>query len=156
MTAYSDFYQEARTQNKNLGHKFFEVGKIESQITKALEKQGVVLLSLDIIQRGLDIAHTTRKYKGAKAIADEWLENLPEYLKKPNAVFLDKTKKEPVILYVFKHNGKKAKKIVVKINQRIKGRRIVNILRTGGILDNPQGLRGINYVLLDGEMFWNK
>ena len=47
-------------------------------------------------------------------------------------------------------------KNMATINQRIKGGRIVNILRTGGILDNPQGLRGINYVLLDGEIFWNK
>lgn len=154
--SYSSFYAQAKPASGKRWekNKSFKVGEIDAQLEKALKERGVALESTAIVQRNQDITHATRKSKGDKRIADEWLEKMPDHLKKADAVFFDKTQETPALLFVFKHEGGKAKKVTVKVNENLGHGKKANILRTSGIITTPQGLQGANYELLRGDYFW--
>ena len=153
MVAYSDFFRETQQFKKNFGNQAFYIGRLEPELAKSIEAHGIKLLSLDIVQRGKDIGHTIRASKGNK-IENAWWENLPEHLKKADAVFFDTTKKsDPVLLLVFKDKNGQVKKLIIQFNRRLKGGEFANIVRTGGVVD-PTGINGKNFKLLQGTRFW--
>lgn len=156
MSAYPSFFKNAKGTTGKVGENAFVVGEIDAPVAKILKAHGVALKITAIVQRVKDVNHATRLAKGDKRIADEWLENLPQHLKKPDALLLDTTQKEAALLYIFKNEKGGVKKITVKLNCDLKHGKTANILRTSGIVSNPQGLKGANYILLGGEIFWIK
>ena len=151
---YSDFFDEAK-DNPWAKSRVFCIGKIKSQWQKRLQKHGIALLSLDIVQRTEDVLHATRPKK-PKKIDEKWWKNIRQHVQNPDCVILDKTKSDAVLLLIYKDDNAQAKKITIQMNKLLKNNgKIVNILRTGGVV-NPQGLQGANYVLLEGKRFWLK
>ena len=156
---YRAFFEEIKNAPREkislLKKKSFALGKMKSAWVAGLAKEGIALKSLEIIQRGEDLMHARRPNK-TKRLDDDFWQNLPAHLENAHAVLLDKTKMEMVILLIYPHEKKNAKKLTLQINKFLKeNEKFANVLRTGGVVD-PQGLQGANYVLLEGKMFWDK
>ena len=143
-----------QSQITKLKRAHFALGKMKKEWVDGLKKEGVVLQSDELIQRGDDIIHATRPNK-RKKIEEEWWQELPQRLETPDAAVLDITKKnEPVLLLVFQGENGFAKKLTIQLNKQENGD-FVNIVRTGGLV-SPQGLDGKNYILVSGVAFWKK
>ena len=149
---YRAFFEEIKNAPYPLTAKFFDLGEMKPEWVKALFENGIPLHSTKILQRAEDVIHATRSAKKEKRIDDSWWHHLPQYLKNPDAVFLDFTQKAPALLLIFYEKNGFAKKLTIQLNKTLKkkGDCFFNILRTGGIV-NPQGLHGKNYVLLAGR-----
>lgn len=114
------------------------VGVIPAPVIEALEAKGLAPETAVITLRDADIMHAIRDSKDDVLPMAFW-HNLATHLVNPEAVLLDTSKSEPVLLYVINLGAKKGKAILrmdylvkLKNAQTGKKERIkINILRSG-------------------------
>lgn len=137
------------------------VGAIRPETLRALAARQqaatsqIYPISAEIAIRDRDIAHLLRDTK-AQPLQESWLRGLPDRLRTPSAVLLDRTHAEgPALLYVF--DAPDGAKLVVRINYRTRRDGIVNLMGTGReldakALDSIKGQIGSDYELLEGSL----
>ncbi len=107
------------------------VGALKPSRIEAATKGGIPPATADITVRDRDIWHTFRDSKSDKLDPD-WYAVLPQHLTKAQAVVLDATHpNEPAFLLFFDGGDKAGKKLVVRVNYRMKKAGIGNIVETG-------------------------
>lgn len=111
------------------------IGVLPAEIIDALAAKGIELRSSVISLLEADIYHALRPGKDALP-ADFW-RNIAEYISKPEAIYFDKTKAVPTLLYIIdvKDKGKVILKledlIKVQNGERKQSKMTLNHLRSG-------------------------
>ncbi len=131
------------------------VGALSPSWVDAAASHGVTPATVNISVRDADVWHTFRDAKTAKLPLD-WYQDLPRHLRAPGAVVLDMTRTdEPAFLLIYAAGAAAAsKKLVMRVNYRIKKGGVVNIIETGKLVDTS-GIRamiGHGYELVEGSL----
>ena len=132
-TDFADFFKNARLQKAG---NFFVLGEMPNAWITALEKNGVFLKSQKIIIRDADIQHALRdsKKKSGTMLPPEFWENLVNFWKTPDFLFLEKTKNNPALFLIF-GKSQKVSKVVLLLNYNLMKKEFANVVRTGKIVD---------------------
>lgn len=124
------------------------VGALRPAWVDAAAARGVRIESAEIAVTDRNIQHTFRgtdlvkvastKRVDRKAKVDpldlDWYKHLPSHLRRPQAVLLDRTEKEPVFILVYDIPGSAAK-LVIEINTYLKKTKgVMNTVQTGRLL----------------------
>lgn len=152
-TEFGQFFDNAITNRARPTGQTMVVGALLPNWVAATKAAGVLPASAEIAIRDRDIAHTFRDAKAHKLSA-AWFKNLPAHLRHPQAVILDVTHQGgPALLLVF-DAGAAAKKLVVRVNYRVKKGDVLNIVETGQTVDASGIASGLGkgYTLIDGAL----
>ena len=114
--AFSTFVDQARSGPPRGAS--FVVGAMKPQWVDAAGKAGVAPLAADITVTDKAIAHAFRDAK-ANPVDLTWYKRLPQWLRNPDTVLLDKKDKLPTMLLFFKR-GDGNNRVVVKLQYRLK------------------------------------
>ncbi|MDH3001472.1 phage head morphogenesis protein [Chelonobacter oris] len=143
---------------KRAAGEFNYVGVIPQAVIDTLEAKAIAPQSAVIAMRGEDILHALRDSKSGNGIGlpvGFWRE-LPSHLRGPTAILLDTSQKQHALIFVYKQDSGK---VLVKMDYEIKlkdadtkkkTKALVNIVRTGGVITETEGLK--QYEILYGEL----
>ena len=148
---FGEFFDQSLAARAKPQGKVMVVGAMRPAWVSAAARAGIPPASAEIAVRDRDIAHAFRDAKAA--LPASWYRNLPAHIKNPKAVLLDKTHpNEPALLLVYDSGAGKAKKLVVRINYRVKKQGTMNIVGTGTEVDTDslKGTKG--YELVEGGL----
>ena len=117
--------------------------------------RGVEPASAEIVVTDKGLRHTFRDTK-LDQLDRDWFARLPEHLRSPRAVLLDKNLELNSLLLVFDMPGSRVSKLVVTINYRIKGvegpRNVITIGRPVSIEDLRAQISKGGVELIEGEL----
>lgn len=110
-------------------------------------------VSAEIVIRDRDVQHIFRGSK-VQPVQRSWFADLPRHLDRPDAVLLDLgDRSDPTMLLVY-GTGPASQRIILKVNYRLKGGDLVNLVRSARVAD-PSALRGLigpKLVLVEGSL----
>jgi len=133
--------------------KHFVAGALKPEWVDAATKVNLTPASSEIVVRDADVWHTFRDTK--KDTLDlAWYKGLPILLDQPSAVVIDSTHpNEPAYLLFFDVSND-SKKLVVRVNYRVKKLGMVNIVETGRLVDlsGVRAMIGHGYSLIEGGL----
>lgn len=102
--------------------RFFTAGQIDPQIQKVLAQRGHKLATVDIALGDRQIVHMQRQHKKARgaAVPPELIEQLPDILSRPLAVFLEEGKRGPSLHYMAQvpNDPERAASFIVHLRQK--------------------------------------
>ena len=149
--AFSDFVDT--TLAGPVRGKTFVAGALKLAWIDAAVKVNLTPATAEIVVRDADVWHTFRDAK--KDMLDVvWYKGLPELLDRPGAVVLDTTHPNEPAFLLFYDAKTDTKKLVVRVNYRVKKMGTVNVVETGRLVD-PSGVRamlGHGYDLIEGSL----
>jgi hypothetical protein len=137
--------------------RLFVAGAMRPAWVDKMARHGALPATADIKVRDDDILHAFRDTK-KHALPLDWYKRLPEHLAAPQAAILDTTHKQGPALLLIYHAEGSGKKLVLRINYRIKKtKEMTNIIGTGEALDammlrSIEGQLGHGYELLEGSL----
>lgn len=129
------------------------VGAMKPEWVAGMKTAGAMPSTAEIAIRDRDIAHAFRDAK-FHPLPAAWFRNLPRHLRSPQAVILDETHKDgPALLLIYDAPGD-AKKLVVRVDYRMKKAGEMNLVETGGEVDvsGIRGQLGKGYTLIEGAL----
>ncbi|MCX8507108.1 MAG: hypothetical protein ORN98_10930 [Alphaproteobacteria bacterium] len=131
----------------------YQLGSLKPHWIIAVNTHGIELDTPNIAVRDQDIAHSFRDNKDNQLPRD-WYKNLPQHLKNPDAVILDKTHPDgPSLLLIYKGKDK-AYKLVVRLNYNVRKQGVMNIVGSGQkvIIGGIKAMLGKGYILIEGSL----
>lgn len=152
---FGQFFDEATADLARPKGQSMVVGAMKPSWVKAMRDGGVGPATAEIMVRDKDIAHMFRDAK-VNPMDPAWFRGLPEHLRKPQAVLIDRTQNHNSLLLVY-DDGKTANKLVLRVDYRLKGKGPVNLIGTGMKVSKEElkrlhGSIGHGYTLIDGDL----
>ncbi len=126
------------------------VGYLSNTVIEALAAKEIIPKSAAVIIYDSQLPHLRGEHKGKeRAIPETWLQQLPEHLKKYQAVLIHKRSGNVVFVLPGDAGGKKGR-AVIEVNFKKKGQ-FMNSVRSLGIVA-IRNLRQKDYELIAGEL----
>jgi hypothetical protein len=153
---FGEFFDAALENRARPQGRIMVVGTMKPAWVKAATQAGFAPGTAEMAIRDNDIAHFFRDAKKNR-LPVKWFRELPTHLKQPQAVLLDTTHtNEPALLLVYDATGN-AKKLVVRVNYRIRKAGTMNLVESGRVLDSTnvdsiRGQVGKGYALVEGSL----
>lgn len=151
--AWWQFFDAALAERMRPQGKLMVVGAMKPQWVERLKEAGVPPETAEIVMRDRDVAHAFRDAKAAP-LPQDWFRDLPRHLREPQAVVLDQTHDDNTALLLIFDAPSAAKKLVVRVNYRVKKAGVMNLVETGREVDvsGIRGQLGRGYDLIDGML----
>lgn len=133
--------------------KHFVAGALKPDWIEAAAKSDIAPATAEIVVRDADVWHTFRDAK-KDALNVDWYKGLPALLDQPGAVVLDLTHPNEPAFLLFFDAGMASKKLVVRVNYRVKKLGVVNVVETGRMVDlsGVRAMLGNGYNLIEGGL----
>ena len=150
---FGGFFDQALANRARPEGKWMVVGAMKPEWVAGMKTAGAMPSTAEIAIRDRDIAHAFRDAK-FHPLPAAWFRNLPRHLRSPQAVILDETHKDgPALLLIYDAPGD-AKKLVVRVDYRMKKAGEMNLVETGGEVDvsGIRGQLGKGYTLIEGAL----
>jgi len=143
------FLKEIKTKSKLTKNKIV-VGKLNDEIVKFLKEKNIPIHSKEIYLTHKDLSHLSRdsKRKRGAGLSDEDILKIPDILKNPSAIFLEKSNLKMNLLYC-DDTSKKCIKIVID-TKHIEKKKEFTIIKTAGYI-NSSDMKNPIFELLIGN-----
>ena len=151
---FSEWVDEIAGRKHGAGQ-YKEVGALLPGVLVELERRGIIPENGMIILRDNELLHLMREAKRnartntglPKSLPIDDIKRLPDIIRNPLAVYLDT--QDEALLYVFDPSVREAGKIVVRVNFTTKlsgeGKKVVNAVRSGGLVNQPDVANASRY-----------
>lgn len=160
-TAMADMVQTVATEKVARGQMKY-VGVLDKEVIAKLQALDKPPQSAVIAVRDADILHALRDSKQAKGIhlPVAFWQKLPEKLREPKAVLLDRSQKMDALLFVYEEDGARLVVTVdyhIKLKDQLTSKKrtsLVNMVTTGTRIDNLDQWESLNsYQVLWGSLY---
>jgi uncharacterized protein with gpF-like domain len=151
---FETFFDRALAARVRPQGKMMVVGTLALKWVAAATRAGVAPVSAEIAALDRNISHTFRDAK-VNPLPVGWYRNLPAHLKTPKGVLLDTSDpRTPAFLLIYDDAGDVRKKLVVRINYKVKREGTMNVVESGKVLGVAElkGMIGHGYELVEGSL----
>ena len=151
---FDKFFDQAIAERTRPQGRMMVVGALQPTWVAAATRAGVAPVSAEIAVLDRNISHTFRSAK-VSPLPMAWYRDLPTHLKTPRAVLLDTADaRHPAFLLIYDDVGDARKKLVVRINYKLKRGGVMNVVESGKVLDVADLKAGIGhgYELVEGSL----
>ena len=129
------------------------IGELSPKVLAGLRRLGHAPATALVTVSRRSVAHALRDEKPSIQLVEEAdIDRLPEIVARPRAVLLETNRGNPMLLYVFDGPGRKAGKIVVRVQQPADREKETNRMTTAGYIELDTLEDRTKYTLLDGSL----